>query len=395
MQIFKRKRRKILCVIPSASINGAVVVLMHFFAWLTRTTDENEIVILVQWGKEGSPDAFFQSRLSEFGKVTLLEELNEESRENLKKGLLKEDFDCIFYNSIISVETQKFLHEIKAPRIYFVHEMERMLHLFRTDENLHLYNGEQVHFIACSASVKSALKKVLRIKDSQITIIYEFIDINKILNELKGLEAKKSDYPALMAGNQVDPGENTAITIGFSGTFELRKSADLLPALVLEIRKRIKNPTIIWVGASPFNGEPGTFDMVMNDVRQADLADKILFIPKGLGHYKYYKRFDIFVMLSREDPFPVVNLEMGALGIPTICFEKSGGSQEYAEMGGGLTAPFMDLGAMADQIHSLYKNPGKLKEYKRLLPEIIDKNFTSEVQAPKIYEIICKLTSSK
>lgn len=389
MAFFKAKKRKILCVIPSASINGAVVVLMNFFAWLKRNHSDNEIEILVQWGKENNPDAFFRNKLSEYGKVTFLQELTDTARTELKKRLLKERLHCIFYNSIISIETQLFLDDIDAPRLYYVHELERMFHLFRLQDHLQILHKNNVRFVACSESVKTDLKRVLKIDDQKITVIHEFIDVNHIYSELENANAQTNQD----LYNKLPQTENSTFTIGFSGTFELRKSADLLPSLILEIKKRIPNPTIIWVGASPFNGEPNTFELVMNDIKMAGLTNDVVFIPKGLGHYKYYKRFDLFVMISREDPFPLVNLEMGALGIPMICFDKSGGSPEYAEMGGGVAVPFLDLGAIADQVKHFYNNRDILNSYKTTMPAMIKNNFTPDIQAPKLYKIISDLAS--
>lgn len=387
--LFNKGKDKILFVVPSASINGAIVVLMNFLSWMKENkSDKYSIETIVQWGKDDSPDAFFRNRLAEYGKVTFLEELDNAGKSALKSRLLKEKISCVFYNSIISVETQRFLFELKAPQVFFVHEMTRLMRLFRLEDNMDLYVKPNTHFIACSRSVKQDLKKVLKVNDTDVTVIHEFINPKHIQAELDKLD--KKTFPL---SETFEP--DSSFVVGFSGTFELRKSADLLPALSLEIKKRIRDVRIFWVGASPFNGEPGTYDMVMEDVRHAGLTNDIVFIPKGLGHYKYYNRFDVFVMLSREDPFPVVNIEMGHLGVPIICFQKSGGSQEYAAMGGGVAVPFMDLSAIADQVHFFYKNRNELKTYKEKTPEMVANNFVVNIQAPKIYDIICQVSSGK
>ena len=46
-------------------------------------------------------------------------------------------------------------------------------------------------------------------------------------------------------------------------------------------------------------------------------------IPRPFDHYG---AFDILAMVSREDPFPLVNLECAALGVPVVCFDAAGGS---------------------------------------------------------------------
>lgn len=63
----------------------------------------------------------------------------------------------------------------------------------------------------------------------------------------------------------------------------------------------------------------------------------------------YYRAADLFLMTSREDPFPSVVLEAVYCGLPVIGFQDAGGFQElpgeYVE-----TVPFGDTGAMADRV---------------------------------------------
>ena len=40
-------------------------------------------------------------------------------------------------------------------------------------------------------------------------------------------------------------------------------------------------------------------------------------------------------MTSREDPFPLVNLEAMTNGVPVICFKDSGGSEELVDSSSG------------------------------------------------------------
>lgn len=386
----KKKTANVLFVIPSASINGAVIVLMNYFLWNSkRNSPEINIEILVQWGKDNNPDTFFKNKLSTFGKITFLEELDGAGREMLFKSLLNKKIDCVFYNSIISVETQKWLYPLKCPQIFFVHEMERLMKLFRLEENKFLYDKKDTFFIACSESVKNDLKKVLSIPAKSIEVIHEFIDIEGLYDELKITDKSHTALDNTSISNSL----SESFTIGFSGTFELRKSADLLPIFIKEIKKKIKNSTIIWVGASPFNGEPGTYNMVMEDIKKAGLSNDVVLIPKGLGHYKYYQRFDVFIMPSREDPFPVVNIEMGALGVPIICFKGSGGAEEYAKIGGGVSVPFLDINKAVDEVVNFYENKNLLQQYKRTTPQMVKQNFILEVQAPKIHNIIQNFTS--
>lgn len=301
---------------------------------------------------------------------------------------MEEDITAIFYNSIISIETQLFLKDKKCKKIFFVHEMERLMNdVFGLKRFTDMYTHKDNFFIGCSDSVKQALINVFDLEDNRVDVLYSFINPDSI-------RARTKKAFEISNTGEAEP-EKKPFTIGFSGTFELRKSVDLLLPLVVEIKKRIKDPQIFWIGGSPFNGEPGTFDLIMHDVKVGGFEKDIHFIPKSLDHIKYYQRFDVLVMISREDPFPLVNLEMGALGIPVVCFERSGGSPYYVGYGCGSAVPFMDLVAVAEKLKELHSNPALLANYKKDIPSIIENNFSVKVQAPKLMNMIknfCKAT---
>lgn len=376
-----KKNKKFLFVVPSASINGAIILLMHFFDYLLKNSPDTKIETIVQWGKDQDPDAFFRKRLSEYGSVTFLPELSEDRKKDLKKRIAEQSIDAIFFNSIISVEAQMMFADIKCKKIFYVHEMEKLMNVFNLRGIANYYNQEDKHFIAGSDSVKDALIRVLDLNAERIDVLHSFINPEHIREQSRKFAESE---------NQLDKEKNKKFTIGFSGTFELRKSADLLLPLVTEIKKRIKDPLIYWVGAQLFNGEPETFEMIMQDVKSGSFEKDIIFLPKSLDYIKHHRNFDVYVILSREDPFPLVNIEMGAMGIPIICFDRSGGSPDYANMGGGVVVPFMDLEAMADKIYEFYTDKKMLEKYKKITPALVDNHFSIQSQAPRLLNIIEK-----
>ena len=376
----KDRKEKYLFIIPTASINGAIIILMNFLEYMSKNSPGTHMETIVQWGKDQDPDTFFRSELEKYGPVTFLMELWEDEKIQLKNRILNEQIDVIFYNSIISIDSQLLFKEKQCKKIFYVHEMERLLNLFNLKNHSELYNHKDNLFFAGSESVRQDLIRIVKIPGDRITVLHSFINTEEIKNKMKPLvQLEKYDVQYKM---------EKRFTIGFSGTFELRKSADLLLPLVVAIRKKIKDPDIFWIGASPFNYETSTFDLVMHDVKTGGFESNINFIPKTRDCLKYYQRFDVYVILSREDPFPVVNVEMGLLGIPVICFDNSGGSPDYTKMGGGVSVPYMDLGAMADKIYEFYMNPELLQKYKKNAPPMVENNFSVEVQAPKLLDKI-------
>ena len=71
----------------------------------------------------------------------------------------------------------------------------------------------------------------------------------------------------------------------------------------------------------------------------------------------YIATFDIFALLSREDPFPLVVMEAAALQVPTVCFDKAGGSAEFIEHDAGIVVPYLDCRAFANACLGLLSDP--------------------------------------
>lgn len=374
------RTEKYLFVIPTARASEEVNLLLEFFNFLSKKHSSIRIETIVQNGKDYDPDTYCRPKLEKYGAVSFLQELSAKGKSKLKERIFNEEIDVIFYNSILSIDSQLLFKEKKCKKIFYVHEMERLINRFNLKKHSDYYNQKENLFLASSENVRQDLIKAVGIKEDKITLLHSFINTDEIRNKIKsGIELEKFDRQYKV---------EKPFTIGFSGTFELKKSADLLLPLVVSIRKKIKDPSIFWIGATPYDYEAGTFDLVMHDVKTGGFESSINFIPRTQNSIKYYQRFDVYVALSRENAFPAV--EMGLLGIPVICFDNSGGTPGYVKLGGGISVPYMDLGSIADKIYEFYKNPKLLQEYKENAPGIVENNFSVDAQAPKLLNRIKK-----
>jgi glycosyltransferase involved in cell wall biosynthesis len=382
-----KDKEKYLFIVPAANINGATTVLINFLEFLAANNQLMRIEILVQNGRSYDPDVFFKANLEKYGPVTFIAELDEIEKNKLKARILSEKIDVIFYNSILRIDSELFFKEKKCRRIFYIQEMGRVLNSCNLKKHVEYFDSKDNLFFVNSENIKKELQQIIPIPDDRVSIVHSFINPEEIKGKTKCGFHLENFHPQYKSKKQ--------FTIGFSGTFELSKSVDLLLPLVVAIKKKMKDALIFWIGATPFPYEAGSFDLVMHDVKTGGFENDIQFIPRVNDYIKYYQRFDVFVNLSREDAFPIVNIEMGLLGIPVICFDNSGGSKEYVKMGGGISVPYMDLGAIADKVYELYKNPKLLVEYKRTTPAIVENNFSANVQAPKILDKIKNVVKEK
>ena len=61
-----------------------------------------------------------------------------------------------------------------------------------------------------------------------------------------------------------------------------------------------------------------------------------------------YLSLDIFLLTSREDPFPLAAIDAGILGMPIFCFDKATGIAEVVDS--SFVVPYLDVEEMANRI---------------------------------------------
>ncbi len=95
-------------------------------------------------------------------------------------------------------------------------------------------------------------------------------------------------------------------------------------------------------------------------------------------------------MMSREDPYPIVNLEAAFLGKPLLCFANTGGSPEFIEKDAGFVVPYLNIDAMSNKAIALIKNEKLRKCFGDQARAKVLRRHTTSIDAPKILKLINK-----
>ncbi len=121
---------------------------------------------------------------------------------------------------------------------------------------------------------------------------------------------------------------------------------------------------------------PGSLlDDLRLDCQKAGIADRVHLIPPTPDVLRYMSGFDVFVLCSREDPYPLVVFESGLSQVPVVCFADAGGSPELVETDGGFVVPYLDLDAMSSRILELLQQPAlRQKMGSRLSQKILERH---------------------
>ncbi len=377
---------KILFISHEASRSGAPIILLELIRWLKENSDFSIDVLLLNSGD--MVDEFlkldnihslaplktpsFVKRASDKLKGTI-----SQKSDSLKipKTLCDKSFDVIYGNTIVSLEMALKLKNTQpgAKVVIHVHELKNVilnhLKLNRLEGLLEIPD----HFIACSQLVMNELNGSFGITDERITLIHEFIQQPPVK------PTGESDVSKRLG---VD--EKTFL-VGACGTPGWRKGTDIFLFVIKAYCQKHPNDHVkfCWLGDS---NDGAVLDGLRIDLENLGLSDKVMLPGKSSQPFDYFRNFDVFLMLSREDPFPLVCIENALIGNPIICFDSGVGSAEFVSQ----TVPFMDINAIVQEIEKLRDNESLRNEIGTNL-KIKASEFLLEKQAPKVKKLIEQL----
>jgi len=149
-----------------------------------------------------------------------------------------------------------------------------------------------------------------------------------------------------------------------------RKGLDLFVDVALATLRR-PNTYFVWIG----NLEPVTFAPLEKRIRAASAAPRVLFPGERKSPEIYFAAADVYLLPSREDPFPSVALAAMDTGTPIIGFQGAGGFCELLDRGAGVLVPYEDTEAMAAAVTGLLDHPASGIEMGTVGARIVDDQF--------------------
>jgi glycosyltransferase involved in cell wall biosynthesis len=263
----------------------------------------------------------------------------------LPRDLIGRPVDLIYINSVASLPAGRAARSVwDVPVICHVHELEWSIRTYSSPADLRDSRGYVDCYIAVSRAVERNLIERHGIPADRIRCIYPGIPLNSPL--AVGPQGPDNGRPAALNL----PAD--AFVVGGCGALDWRKGADIFVQIAAEVvRVGCKRPVhFVWVGGRPSSTHARS---IQEDAEKLGVASLIHFVGMQQDPSPYFAAFDAFLLSSREDPFPLVCLEASSYGIPTVCFERAGGIQEFVEDDAGFVVPYLNTRAAAERIVDL------------------------------------------
>jgi glycosyltransferase involved in cell wall biosynthesis len=390
-----KAKHSILFVSHDGSRTGAPLVLLNIIREYKKISSRDFKILIINdgplasefqslgktfiWFRSGKKhnnfllnfvSAFFKVFVSTWNKLWIL--------YNLRNSAL------IFYNTITNGHIHKKLKWINAKSVCYVHEMDISIRKLTNPEILSFVITNTDLFIVVSVAVKNDLVVRHKIEAEKIRVVYPSVEVT---------EREKADYISFAQEFKKRHGlQADHVVIGVVGTSEWRKGFDLFFPMISVYRNLFPEDRIffVWKGYRAKN-DSSFFDLY--DIEKSGVIDSVAVLPHGNDNIECIAMFDVHLLLSREDSYPLVMLEAASLGIPTIGFENAGGVPEFVEDDCGFIVPYGNLLELARKTHCLVKNKDLNSKYGAAARKKVHERHTSQIMTRQIYSLVESLLS--
>ncbi len=367
---------KIRFLVHDASLTGAPMVCLNFIRWIHENERGIKIATLIY------RDGPLRYQFERYGEVFLLWKYSAGANNWITRRLLQiydlsrylhyklgRKWDVDYINSAASVLTYSRFLKSRVRKILHVHEMLNGLRDFCGRKALVDLAGDCSFIISASDAVERDLLEYGGIKS---LVIHEFVDYHS------------TDSTPVSIKDKLNIPESAQI-IGGCGRGSFRKGFDLFLKIAQEMIGVTKDVYFVWIGSAPNT----TFNQLVFD-NEKDRNSRILILDETILARSLMKGFDIFLIPSREDPFPLVAIENALNGIPLICFQDATGLRPLFRDNEDLMVSYESVGQIMNALNELLVDVDIRNERGKKF-RVNAMEYTTQNQAPKIAKLLKSL----
>ncbi|MBP3763031.1 MAG: glycosyltransferase family 4 protein [Bacteroidales bacterium] len=336
---------RVLYIIHEATISGAPMQMLRIIRNLKAQRSDLHQDILLIYGGSALQEEFRKSAENFYILNTYSSSIRTKIKQRIShKRLMEQHYDIIVANTVVAlapgIEMKAHFH---APLVFYLRESE---YSFRIYDGFERDLAQCDRIVTVSDLVKSILIQKYQISPETVEVVHNFPSFK--------LDATSPNTPLPYdtAGRCI---------IGLSGEVCWRKGCDLLPILAAVYKKKYPGDKVLFVWTG--NCAHGIRQQMEYDSDLSTVRDNIHLTGLIKDPLPYYRSFDIFLILSREESFGNVVAEAAMIGKPVVGFDDCVGAVELLKQGNAcLSVPYLDIDGMADALHILYSSPQRRQE---------------------------------
>ncbi|NML21826.1 glycosyltransferase family 4 protein [Pseudoflavitalea sp. G-6-1-2] len=351
----KAGRKKMVVLAHDASLSGAPVLLYNLLLLLKQSDDIEISLMAIQ--RPGPLLPQFEQHFP----VLLLKPAGYAKEGSIPKrliGIIRNRIrlmklmrkaaaaDLIFSNTIVNGDLLKTMSFLRKKSITYVHELEQVLAFYaQTGQTTNTLQYSTL-LAYPSMKVKQVLQQQYGVADQKLGRLSYYMPVNQQQLQPSASRADFVQHFKTTYGLQ-----NAGMLVVGMGKIGRRKGTDIFVHICELVSRQNKDIRFCWIGDAESSEEQESIHKL---VAEKQLDNQLVFTGALAHDYYNLAAFDIFLLSSREDPYPLVVLEAALMGVPSICFAESGGIAEFVGADAGWTIPGFDVEQAAASILQLY-----------------------------------------
>lgn len=388
--------KKILFISHEASLSGAPILVLDLIKRLKQEKENYIIDVLLIRGGELYQEfakvsnnivvahyhlqsfSFLKRNLKRVQSIIFRKkETQQDKIVKITSVLLQNKYDLVYGNTMESLVWTLPFYKNNIPTIVAIHELSFGIESTYPKEFVLENISNITKIIAGSQAVADNLIVKYNADPQKVNAIHSFVDT--ILTIQKDREVLRNELNI----------KKEEIVIGIASSQELRKGTDLVPMLVQKIKQQTDlNFKFINLGG---NSKSPAVRCAKLDAEKLGIENEIIFIDHNKTPNDYINLFDIFLLMSREDPFPLVMLTAAKLKKPIVAFEKSGGAVEFLDNDHGVLVSYLNLDEMSKEVIKLMEDTNLRNTYGENIHKRLEEEYSDKKLAGKIFVIINEL----
>ena len=375
-----KKKYKVLFVSNDAFRAGAQILFLHLLRWIKEKTAIEPKIVLCSGG-------VLEESFREIGDIIVLDKIAEDFRgqdqiANRISEFCGSDIKLIYANTVATGKYFECLKMFKVPIVTHVHELQKSIEKFAGQSAMNNVIEKTDKYIVASPAVGKNLTVNHNIPEEKIETVYAFI----ANHQMSPATFNKAEHRETL---HLDQGK---VLIWGCGTVDWRKGPDLFISVAGHLLKKgFQDFHFYWIGLKDETEYPD----IENDINRWGLDKYVTFLGEKQNPQEYFMAGDIFLLTSREDPFPLVCLEAAECGLPTICFAEAGSMPDFVEVDAGLVVPYQNIEEMADKLSLIIKDPARRAALGERAREKFLERHTLDSAAPHILKVIRNVSGIK
>ena len=253
--------------------------------------------------------------------------------------------DIAISNTVVSGDLIELFNKHNIKTVSLIHELPGIIQQYKMEKNAEIVAQYADTIIFPSEFVKSKFATIAKLDENKCKIAPQGLYLR---NRFK--EKKEEARIALRKSLSIPIESKIIIAVGYA---DFRKGVDLFVQVAKNVIQADSTTYFVWVG----HRDETLMNDIVSDIKRSGIDNNIRFVGLQKEPDMFYAGADLYLMTSREDPFPSTVLEAMDAEVPVIGFQDAGGFKDIVTEKTGILVPYLDINEMTKAVISLLNNP--------------------------------------